>query len=629
MHDLGNSLRDYALALAALAAATLVRWLLDPVMGGQVPFLTYIVAVAYVGLFTGIVPAVLTGLASGIIAGWLFVDPRGGPELQSLEAGVALILFYVSAATIIALAVTLRHRTHRLEAAVGRIQRDMVERKRAETALRESEARMQAILDNSPLVLYIKDREGRYLLANRSYLKLFKTSAEELLGLTDYDRFPKAVADEYRANDLRVIETGEPREFEESGVFDGVTRNYVSTKFPLRDETGIYAVCGISTDISDQKRQQQELMEIDRRKDEFLSMLAHELRNPLAPIVSAVELLRLETGSPEQRRRAVQVVSRQIAHLTRLVDDLLDIARINTGRIELRLEVVDMVELARQSADNVRPRFDERGVNFLCALGDEPLWVDADASRIVQVIDNLLDNAAKYTDRGGRVELRLERERDEGVLRVRDTGVGIRPGHLPRIFEMFEQAEVSLDRSNGGLGLGLHLVKRMVESHGGRVAAYSDGPGQGSEFSVRLPLVAAQPIAPAQDARALAEAPLRVLIVEDNEDAARSMAALLEALGHEVRTAGNARAGFVTAEDFRPRLVLIDLGLPEIDGYEVARRLRARYADAVRLVALTGYGQPEYRERSRRAGFDAHLVKPASVEDIRSVLREEAGQEDG
>ncbi|QKT03952.1 PAS domain-containing protein [Ectothiorhodospiraceae bacterium 2226] len=507
--------------------------------------------------------------------------------------------------------------------AVAAIERDITERKQAEAALRVSEARLQAIIDNSPVVLFIKDLQGRYILANRSYLELFKTTADELLGLTDRERaLPAEAVAQMQANDRKVIESGEPHDFEESAEIDGESRTYVSTKFPLRDAQGnIYAVCGISTDITDQKRQQEALRENDRRKDQFLSMLAHELRNPLAPIANAVQVLRMEGVEPGGRVAwAAGVIERQAAHLTHLVDDLLDIARINRGRIQLRRAPVEVGAVLRRSADHARPRFEARGVTLEVALPQEALVVDADEGRLVQVVDNLLDNAAKYTERGGTVHLSLERDADRLNIRVRDSGIGIEPSYLPRIFDLFEQADASLDRSGGGLGLGLNLVKRLVEMHGGSVAAHSDGLGQGSEFVLSLPLAKLERPPAACSAALPVAAPRRVLLIEDNADVAQSMEMLLATLGHEVRIASTGHDGIAQAQAFRPHVVLTDLGLPDISGFEVARALRAALGSGARLVAVSGYGQEEYRARSKEAGFDEHLVKPPTLEALTRTL---------
>jgi PAS domain S-box-containing protein len=615
-------LRGYGLALIAIVLATLVRWLLDPYLGLFMPFATYFVAVALVGVYGGLGPAIVTMVAGGVVADGLFMPSAGDLLLSPREHLVALTAFYASSTVLIALSHRLRRGRAHLMRIIALANEDLARRQEAEQAARDSEGRLQAIIDNSPLVLFIKDMNGRYLLANRSYYDLFDTTPERLLGTTDFDRFPEEIAQRYWQNDLAVLQSGEPSEFEESVEIDGRARTWLSTKFPLRDSSrGVYAVCGISMEITEQKRQQESLLELDRRKDEFLSMLAHELRNPLAPIVTAVEVLRHEGLDIARHKRAVDVISRQAQHLTRLVDDLLDIARINTGRIKLHRDVVELGELVRACVESVRPRFQARSVLLELRATGRPLPIVADAARITQVIDNLLDNACKYTDPGGRTEVIVEHGGTHGIVRVRDTGVGIEPSHLERVFELFEQVDASLDRSAGGLGLGLNLVKRIVEKHGGYVDATSRGRGQGTEFTVHLPLtehptgITPEPAAPATVARSG-----RVLIVEDNVDAAQTLEMLLSSLGFTVRVASNGRSGLALAETFQPDAAVLDLGLPEMDGYQIAHALRQRFGPEIRLVALTGYGQREYQERSREAGFDVHLVKPPSLNALLEAL---------
>jgi two-component system, chemotaxis family, CheB/CheR fusion protein len=634
-------LRGYALALAALLVATLVRWLIDPYLGPFMPFATYFVVVALVGMFAGVGPALLTMVGGGTIGELLFMPSTDGPLFSEREYWISLAAFYVSCLVLVSMAHRLRSGQSHLMQTIAIANAELARRREAEQVARDSEARLNAIIDNSPLVLFIKDLEGRYLLANRSYYELFDITPEQLLGATDFDRLPDEIARAYWENDLEVLRSGASREFEESIELDGRLRTYLSTKFPLRDESrGIYAVCGISTEITEQKRQQEKLQELDRRKDEFLSMLAHELRNPLAPIVTAAEVLRHTDLDAARRGHAVDVIARQARHLSRLVDDLLDIARINTGRIQLHYDVVELGDLVRACVDSVRPRFRARSIALELRETGAPRIV-ADAARITQVIDNLLDNACKYTDPGGRVEVVVARDGTHGVVRVRDTGIGIAPSALERVFELFEQVDASLDRSAGGLGLGLNLVKRMVEMHGGYVKAASDGRGRGSEFAVHLPLtehpVGVQPqqnnpgtlagTAPTSPPRVSAAQALpeghsapRILIVEDNADAAQTLEMLLGSMGFIVRVASNGRSGLALAEAFQPEAAVLDLGLPEMDGYEVARALRERFGASIRLVALTGYGQREYQERSREAGFDVHLVKPPSLNALLEAL---------
>jgi signal transduction histidine kinase/DNA-binding response OmpR family regulator len=367
----------------------------------------------------------------------------------------------------------------------------------------------------------------------------------------------------------------------------------------------------------DNARLYREVQDADRRKNEFLSMLAHELRNPLAPIRNAVQILRLR-GPAEPELRAVQdMIDRQVHQLVRLVDDLLDISRITRGKIRLQTEAVDLTALVQRAVETSRPLIDARGHDLTVSLPAQLVRVQGDPVRLAQVLGNLLNNAAKYTEEGGRIWLTVERDDGEAVFRVRDTGLGIPPDMLARVFDLFTQVDRALDRSQGGLGIGLTLVKRLIEMHAGRVQAHSAGTNQGSEFVVRLPALADAP-APPGNVNGVAPrppagvSPRRVLVLDDNIDGAESLAVLLRIGGHDVRVRHDGPAGLALAEEFRPDLVFLDIGLPGMDGYEVARRLRERPGLAgVRLVALTGYGQEEDVRRGRQAGIDRHLVKPA------------------
>jgi signal transduction histidine kinase/ActR/RegA family two-component response regulator len=370
-------------------------------------------------------------------------------------------------------------------------------------------------------------------------------------------------------------------------------------------------------------RRTAELTEANRRKDEFLAMLSHELRNPLAPIRNAVEILAAVDLAEPQARWAREVIARQVQHVTRLVDDLLDVSRIMGGKVQLRREATTLQDAVARAVEATAPLAGARGHAMSVALPPEPVRLEADPTRLAQVFANLLTNAAKYTDPGGQVWLTGRVEGGEAVVRVRDTGVGIAADLLPHVFEPFTQGEHSLARSEGGLGVGLTLVKRLVELHGGTVEAHSEGPGKGSEFTVRLPLPdgrerggAAAP--PAAEAAGPAR---RVLVVDDNRDAADSLALLLQAMGHEVATAYDGAEALAQSGRLRPDAVLLDLGLPEMDGYEVARRLRREPGlRGVLLVALTGYGHEEDRRRTLESGFDAHLVKPADLGVLRDLL---------
>jgi signal transduction histidine kinase/DNA-binding response OmpR family regulator len=382
-----------------------------------------------------------------------------------------------------------------------------------------------------------------------------------------------------------------------------------------------------------------ELAEADRRKDEFLAMLAHELRNPLAPILNAVHMLRLsEPRIDPVHRRAVSAMDRQVRHMIRLVDDLLDVSRITNGKIQLRKEAVSLDMVVEHAVQTSRPLIEDRHHELSIALPSRALLVAADPTRLTQIIANLLNNAAKYTDPGGTIMLRGEVEGDSVLLSVRDNGIGLAPEMLPKIFELFVQSERGADRAQGGLGIGLTLVRRLVEMHGGTITAHSEGVGQGSEFVVRLPfdpslqddvevptsrttpLPGSEAPPPDTEARSL-----HVLVVEDNDDIRETLKDLLELCGHEVDVAADGASGVERTLALRPDVALIDIGLPGLDGYEVARKLRAELGPEQKrpkLIALTGYGQPGDRQRALDAGFDAHLVKPVDYDDLAHLLTE-------
>jgi CheY-like chemotaxis protein len=353
-------------------------------------------------------------------------------------------------------------------------------------------------------------------------------------------------------------------------------------------------------------------------------MLSHELRNPLSAIFNALHLLRLQGTENPIQQRAMTTMERQVGQLTHLVDDLLEVSRVITGRIQLQTERLDLRGIVEHAIGSVRPLIERRKHELSVTLPAEPVWVQGDPTRLEQVMVNLLNNAAKYTDEGGRIWLTVQQEHDavEVVLRVRDTGVGIAPELLPRIFDLFTQAQRTLDRSQGGVGIGLSLVQKLVELHGGKVAAHSAGLGQGSEFIVRLPALtpAGEPIGVIETARPSAQTS-RVLVVEDNMDAADMFVMTLQMFGHEVQAAYSGQTALNMALEYQPDFVMLDIGLPDMDGYEVARRLRQLpETKDVRLIAMTGFGQDSDRQRSQEAGFDLHLVKPVAPEKLQELL---------
>jgi signal transduction histidine kinase/CheY-like chemotaxis protein len=376
--------------------------------------------------------------------------------------------------------------------------------------------------------------------------------------------------------------------------------------------------------LAEQDRGAEALREADRRKDEFLAILGHELRNPLSPILTALTVMRQVMPESPLLQQVRGTIERQVGQMARLVDDLLDVSRITRGKFQLQKGRVELRAILERAAETARPLLDSRKHDLTLSLPSGPVWLEADPARLEQVVANLLNNAAKYTDPGGHVWLTAEHHPHEAVVRVRDTGVGIAPGMLPRVFELFSQEDRSLDRAAGGLGIGLTLVKRLVELHGGTVEAASAGLGRGSEFTVRLPVLAALTSPPSANVETTRPHPpsLRVLLVDDMADAADMLGLLLRMWGHEVHVAYAGPPALEAARTFRPDVVLLDIGLPDgMDGYELARRLcEGAGGKKPLLVAMTGYGQEADRQRAAAAGFDHHLVKPIHPDSLEELL---------
>jgi PAS domain S-box-containing protein len=399
----------------------------------------------------------------------------------------------------------------------------------------------------------------------------------------------------------------------------------------LRDAQGtLQGFIKIMRDRTDRKRLEEELhnraealARADREKDEFLAVLAHELRNPLAPVFYALRLLDEKPLDDPQRWYLRRIVDRQMRRLARLIDDLLDISRIRTGKVELRKARIELSAAVHHVVEIVRPLCEDRGITLSIELPAEPIWLEADVTRLEQVLSNLLSNAVKFTEDKGAISIAAEREGREVAVRVRDNGVGIAPDLLPRIFDLFTQGDRTLDRSRDGLGIGLTLSQKLVELHGGTIEAHSEGVGTGSEFVVRFPalLETAPPDEEPERVAGSAKHSLRVLVVDDSEDTADTMGTLLEMSGHAVQVAHSGPAALEAAATFHPDVVLLDIGLPGLDGYQVAERLRANPAMAdVTIIAASGYGQEEDRRRSVEAGIDRHLVKPVDLKELQDLL---------
>ncbi|WP_151636948.1 ATP-binding protein [Noviherbaspirillum aerium] len=520
-------------------------------------------------------------------------------------------------------------------------------RRRAEEALSAQLAaesdRLRALFEQAPgFMAVLRGPRHVFELANAAFLRF--VGREQLIGKPVREALPDLETQPFFDQLDRVYATGEPFFAQQAPVTlalapgAAAVERYVDFIYqPVRDAGG--AVSGIFVegyDVTERKLADEALRAADRRKDEFLAMLAHELRNPLAPISNAAQILKIISTDQPKVRQASDIIARQVDHMTELVDDLLDVSRVTRGLVKLDNAMADLHDIVASAVEQVRGLIDARRHRLRLELPDHPLPVVGDHTRLVQVLANLLNNAAKYTPEGGVIALRAEADAAYAIS-VRDNGVGIEPKLIPHIFDLFTQAERSPDRSQGGLGLGLALVRSLVDLHGGSVSARSDGSGKGSEFIIRLPRPereAAKAPASHQDRQeparlsAARQEGLRVMVVDDNVDAAESLSLLLEAAGYQV-TVGHAAGDVLTAtQQNMPQVFLLDIGLPDMDGYELARRLRAQPASAgALLVALTGYGQAKDHEKSREAGFDHHLVKPADISKVMALLAAFAGRQ--
>ncbi len=500
---------------------------------------------------------------------------------------------------------------------------DIHDRRAAEDSLRASERRFETVFDLTPQPLAItREADGRYLWVNDAFIELTGFTREEAVGKTSVEL--GLWTSEQRAEFVAPLKDAPHRSLEITvhGKDGRPIRVVLSS---VRSEIdGVPCMVNSSTDVTDERATEEALRRADRHKDDFLALLSHELRNPLTPILASARLL--ERRVDAEGRQDVETIVRQVKHLARLVDDLLDMSRFARGAVTLSKTQLDLATVVARAIEATSPLFEERGHRLDVSMPATGLEVEGDELRLTQVVDNLLSNAARYTPPGGVVTVTGAREDDSVVLRVRDTGVGIDPALLPDLFDTFVQGARGPDRAEGGLGIGLSLVKTLTELHGGSATAHSDGPGQGSEFSIRFPSAVAsngstRPTTPVFDAKEPASPMARVLLVDDHNDVIVGLSRLLSVLGYDVRATKSPLDAIELAEAFRPQIAILDIGLPAMDGYTLARELRSRLADSPpTLIALSGYGQTHDRQRSDAAGFAIHLVKPVDIDELVAAL---------
>jgi len=515
----------------------------------------------------------------------------------------------------------------------SQIARDISDRRRTEIASNQCEERYRALAEASATVVWRADSMGEVVFASDDWNKITGQTEEEETGWgwlqaihpDDHARTIALWAESIKSQTLhenqfrvRTLD-GSYRWFSVRGVpifnLDGSVREWVGANTDFHDrKLAEDALRRLAADLSD----------MNRRNDHFLATLAHELRNPLAPIRSGLQVLQLSDVSDEEASETRVMMERQLAQLVRLVDDLMDVSRIVSGKIELQMKSVLLSDVLNSAIESSRSLIDQMNHQLSVSLPSVPIRLDADFTRLSQVFLNLLNNAAKYSEPNGKIYVNAIQERNEVILSVRDSGIGISSEKLPFIFDMFTQADQSLEKSRGGLGIGLSLVRRLVEMHGGTVEAKSEGVGCGSEFVVRIPTCSERPAEapePPSTEGSKASSSLRILVVDDNRDSVTTLTMLLKRLGHQTRAAYDGEEAVAAARDFRPQVVLLDIGLPKLNGYEVCRWIRAQNeAEGVTIIAQTGWGQEETRKKTKDAGFDHHMVKPLDPKALRKIL---------
>jgi PAS domain S-box-containing protein len=642
----------YGGAALFTALAVLLRRFLDPWLGDQQAFSTAYAAVALAVWFGGSRPGLLAVVLGFLACRWLFVEPRQTLAVDGSRNLIGLLCYLLSCGILVGVGQALpAARPNQLAhtdkgGSAGPII-DKPDLKQTEQALDQALEQVRIVTESMAAAVTRCGRDLRYQWVSKVYAEMLGRTPEQIVGRPILEVLGRQSFDQLRPHFEQAL-AGEKVSYEEEVDYPGVGRRWIKAVYTPTFDVACMADGWVAVvlDLTDRKRMEEALregearlaahlservqfetalQETDRSKDRFLATLAHELRNPLVPLRNAVEILRRSDGDAAEREQLLAMMGRQLHQLTRLIDDLLDVSRISQGKVQVRKERVELAGIVRSALETARPFIESQGHELSVTLPAQPVCLDADPTRLAQVVANLLHNAAKYTDSGGRIWLTAQRQGNDAVLSVRDTGIGIAAEHLPQLFAMFSQAAPALARSHGGLGIGLALVRGLVELHGGTVEAHSDGIGQGSEFLVRLPAVdgsLSSVAMPTEDGGQSGGGPRRrILVVDDNRDVAETMAAIMQMLGHETRMAYDGLDGLQAAAEFRPDVVILDIGLPMMNGYEAARQLRQQpWGQGVVLIALTGWGQEEDKRRALEAGFDHHLTKPIGVTALEKLL---------
>ena len=603
--------KRYGFAVLCVLMAAFARWAAQRWIGGAYPMLPVFLAAIAAAWYGGFGPSMLVALGGlGIL--WL-LPQQARPSRPGL-AILGLLSYFIFSFGIATLGGLMARARRRIAEQIDELARQ--------------HEQLSATLHSIGDAVIVTDDAGRVVSLN--------PVAESLTGWANQDASGLPLEEVFRIVNEQSRQTVESpvqqvlREGQIVGLAnhtvliskDGRERPIDDSAAPIHDASGRLAgVVLVFRDVTQRRQSERQLQDEARRKDEFLALLAHELRNPLAPIRSALDVLKVAGDDAAASQEARDMAERQLRHMTRLVDDLLDVSRIMRGKVELRKERIELKAAVERAVETARPVIDADRHALLVSLPEEPIWLHADLVRLAQVLGNLLTNAAKYTEPGGRIELSAAVEDGLAVVRVTDNGIGLASEVVPQVFDMFMQVAPGASRSQGGLGIGLTLVKNLIEMHGGTVAAHSAGAGQGSQFVIRVPLASEEIIlATTEPQTPTPSERRRVLVVDDNVDAAQSLALLLRLRGHDVRVAFGGEEALASVRSLEPEVVFLDIGMPGMDGYQVARRLRTDFDSTMRLFAVTGWGTDHDRERSRQAGFNGHLTKPVDLGQLETAL---------
>jgi len=631
-----------AVALVATAVATLVRMGLAPLVGPNAPYSIYLLAVVATAWVGGFWPGLTATFLGYLAAELFFVQPNGAVTGSFAVGGPSEIIRFVSYA-LVGLSISfVSEQWHRVRlrdlARARRLEQEVTDRLRAAEDLRQSKQTLEALVATAPIPIVVIEPDRTVRLWNLAAERVFGWTAAEVVG-REIPIVPDEKCGECEASRQAVSrgETVGPVATYRKRK-DGSLVDVELSAAPLyNSESLVDSMVLLLNDVTEQRRAERSLREsqamlreADRRKDAFLATLAHELRNPLAPIRNGLQVMRLAGSDAGAVERSRDMIERQLGQMVRLIEDLLDVSRITRGTIELRKHRMHLQDAILSAVETSRPVIDSLGHDLTVTVPEEPIALEADLTRLSQAFANILHNAAKYTDKGGRIALQARRQGNSAVVSVSDTGIGIDPAMLPTIFGLFVQGDPTQKNPRGGLGVGLSLVKQLVEGHGGSIEARSDGPGRGSEFVITLPVLEA-PVearairdgdhraAPGFSARPTTRR--RVLVVDDNADSVDSLATLVRLMGHECATALDGERAIATARSFRPDTILLDLGMPGMNGYDACSAIRSEsWGRDIFIIALTGWGQAEDRDRTRAAGFDLHVVKPAEPATIAEIL---------